>query len=399
MTSRLRQAAWTTAALLFVAASRHSAAPSVDQATPKPVLRGVWDKSYGADSLFTEFRAISTAANDGVLVGASERDAADASASSASRLLLWRIDAAGQVTSEAELKASPASKGTNTAAIRDLRALDGGEVLVLVDFEGGRPSVVRVDRSGKQTATSAVMAPGRSATLSKMVTVSGNRFLLIGHESLDALLVAIDAAGNVLWEKKQDRGRMDFFVDGVSLPDGSSVLVGNSGKYDALRSGPSVMWIGHYDTNGNPKAEMTFPGRFGRIARAGGGGYAVVYDQSESTEQRVHIKRLGSDLKETWDVPLLKTGPNFSDFKLAALPGGGFVVAGGRDGQSYLTVLDANGQQTSTLIGEAVERALDIGGYGLAYSDSGSLFLASSHIEARSKDNIRQKVRLRKVAM
>jgi hypothetical protein len=370
---------------------------STAASAPGPV---VWDKAYGSESLWTEFRAITAAPKRGVLVGVSQRNALDAPTATANRLFLWRIDPAGRLASEVEIRksVSSATAGSTTAAIRDLTELEKDETLLLVDFEGGRPSIVRVDGAGKQTLTKEVARPGRALTLFKIVP-AGAKFLLIGHEAFDALLMEVDGAGNLLWEKKFDRGKMEFFVDGMASGDDGFVLVGNSGQYDALRAGPSIVWVGRYDAGGALKAEVTFAGRYGRIAPARDGGVAVVYDRSATNDQEIHVKGLGADLKEAWDTPVVSATASFSDFKIAATPVGGFVIAGGKGGRPYAATVDAAGRVSTKFEGAAAPASLDVGSYGLASDQAGAFYLASSHVEAGDKATVRQRVRLRKVVM
>ena len=386
-------------ALAMIASSALVAANASQATTAASALRIVWNKSYGKTGAWSEFRAIAAAGSGEVWVAASERDALEHSASSVNRLLLWRIDAAGQLAGETEIKKTPTSKGTNTAAIRDVVALKGGEALLLVDFEGGRPSVVRIDRTGRQTTTRQLAPSERALTLFKIVPATNGRFLLIGHEALNALAIEIDAAGTVLWERKQDRGRMEFLVDGLSTAEGGFVLVGNSGDYDVLRSGPSLVWVGRYDSGGQLETEITFPGRYGSIARASENGYAVVYDKSTSSDQEVHVKGLSADVKELWDASLLSAAKNSGEFRIVALSRGGFAVAGRKIGRPYLALIDGTGHPITNLEGEKADRSLDLGDIGLAYDVGASLFLASSHIDVRSKSDIRQTVRVRRVSM
>ena len=98
---------------------------------------------------------------------------------------------------------------------------------------------------------------------------------------------------------------MDFLVDGLPASNNGYVLVGNSGQYDPLRVGPSIVWVAQYDANGVPKSEITFPGRYGRIARTRDGGYVIVYDKSASNAQEIQIKALSADLKELSETPLV----------------------------------------------------------------------------------------------
>jgi len=362
-------------------------------------LRILWDQRFGREAAFTDFRAIA-AAGDGVLVGATEREALQPGSSSINKLLLWSIDGTGKQVRETQLvDPSAGAKGTNTASIRDIRVLADGRAVLLVDFEAGRPSLVTVDKGGKQSASHQVLPAGRSPTLFQIVPSANGKQLLIGHESLDALAILVDATGAVLWEKKQDRGRMEFLVDGLPTTDGGFVLVGNSGQYDALRAGPSSVWVGYYDAAGTLTSEVTFKGRYGRIARSESGGLALLYDESDSNAQRIVVKGLDAKLGETWRVPLLETTTGFSDFRIAPLANGGFVAAGGRNGTPYLAVVDRAGKVSKTFEGQPVERALDVGSYGIVPAANGAVVLASSHIDTRGAGNVQQKVRVRKVAM
>jgi hypothetical protein len=185
---------------------------------------------------------------------------------------------------------------------------------------------------------------------------------------------------------------------GVSTPEGEFVLVGNSGEYDAVRSGPSLVWVGRYDAGGALKTEITFPGRYGSITRSGDGGYALVYDKSSSVDQEIHVKGLSAEAKELWDAPLQDGARSVSEFKIAALSRGGYVVAGRKTGRPYVALLDGTGRTVATLDGVVVERSIDLGDAGLAYAGA-SLYVASSHIEARTRSDVRQTVRVRKVGL
>lgn len=355
-----------------------------------------WDHRLGAAGRQTEFRALAPASNQSLLVAATERDAFDPSRASAGRLLLWRLGAAGEVSSETELRRSPGSRPTTTASVRDVVA-DGAESVVLADFEAGRPSIVRIDASGKQTTTRELVAPGRVVTLMRIVPFGGGRFAAVGHESLDALAIGVDAAGTVLWEKKDDRGRMEFFVDGLPIADGL-LLIGNSGQYDPVRAGPSSVWVGRYDPQGQMKSQLGFPGRHGRAARSSDGGYVVVYDRSDTNAQDIRVKGLTADLKEAWEHPLVTVAQGFTEFQIAAR-NGGFIVAGSKEGGIYVAWLDDGGRTVGTFESEKAPRSIDLGVTGLTAAADGAAVIATSNIEARGPGDVQQTVRIRKVAM
>ena len=144
-------------------------------------LRVEWDRYFGGDAGFSEFRAIATLRQDELLVGALERNSMDAQAASTNRLVLWVIDGRGQIVRESEITKSPNEPRTNTAAIRDILPLENREALLLVDFRAGRPSLVAINGEGAQTTSREIMPDGRSVTLLKIVRGPAGGFLLIGH--------------------------------------------------------------------------------------------------------------------------------------------------------------------------------------------------------------------------
>ena len=334
----------------------------------------------------------------GLFVAAAERPSLELSAPGPTRLVVWTLDAEGRQQRETELKEFPAGDATNTRTIRDIEALPGGGALVLADFSAGRPSVVTLDAAGNQAATRRVLPDHREATLMRIVAVSNERYLLIGHERFDALAVLVDRDGVARWDRTHDRGRMEYFVDGLAHGDGGAVLVGNSGTYDAMRAGPSTVWVAQYDAAGMATREVTFGGRYGRITAAPDGGYAVVYDRDAALGRDVHLKRLGPDLQELWDTALVSSPDGVGDFGVGTTADGAFAVAGGLGGRAQVYFVDAAGRRAGEWLADAGGRAIDVGVYGIVTDANGGLFIATSHVEARSKTDVTYRVRVRRLA-
>jgi len=152
--------------------------------------------------------------NGDLVLGATVRTAPDAADSNGSRLILWRIDQGGKVISETEIEQPAAREKTDTpartATIKDLVVGEDGNIVVLVDFNANRPSLVSISPTGRRLNARALTRADRPVSLVKIIRTSGGRFLLIGQDSLDTLAIKTDAAGTVLWEKKNDRGRMEI---------------------------------------------------------------------------------------------------------------------------------------------------------------------------------------------
>ena len=54
-------------------------------------------------------------------------------------------------------------------------------------------------------------------------------------------------------------------------------------------------------------------------------------------------------------------------------------------------------EDENSYVRKAAERSLDLGTYGLGSNGGASMFIASSHIEARTRSDVRQRVLVRKV--
>ena len=365
-------------------------------AQPAPSDRRIaWELFLHAQQPATEFRAIA-ARDAAVFVAATDRSTLEPREASQTRLRVWTLESDGRRRSETELTDLSAAE-SNTRTIRDIAALGGGEALVLADFVAGRPSLVRIDAKGSQVSTRRVMPDNRTVTLMRMVPMPGGRHLLIGHESLNAIAVLVDATGAALWDRVYDRGRMDYFVDGVATADGGAVLVGNSGTYDAMRNGDSRVWVGAYDASGIAGRELSFAGRYGRVASLADGGVAIVYDRSATLEREVHVKRLSADLRELWDVAIDVPRKGIGDFRIVADAGGSVIVAGGSGGLAQLVSLDGAGRAESSWMATAGPKAIDVGPYGLVLDDAGDVVLAGSHVKAQSMTNVQYQVRVRRL--
>ena len=190
---------------------------------------------------------------------------------------------------------------------------------------------------------------------------------------------------------------MDYFVDGVATADGGAMLVGNSGTYDAMRTGDSRVWVGAYDASGIAGRELSFAGRYGRVASLADGGVAIVYDRSATLEREVHVKRLSADLRELWDVAIDVPRKGIGDFRIVADAGGSVIVAGGSGGLAQLVSLDGAGRAESSWMATAGPKAIDVGPYGLVLDDAGDVVLAGSHVKAQSMTNVQYQVRVRRL--
>jgi hypothetical protein len=310
----------------------------------KPIA---WEHHYGAKHIWHEYKGIAPSPTQTFWLVATAHAPHDTSNS----IQLWEITPRGTVRRDIVIK-------RQHTAIRALAVLDQTHLLLIIDFVEHQPWLLKVNTETRDIFAKELGDPSRLLTIRKMLSLTHQTFLLIGDENADAFAMKIDAHGMSLWEKTFDRGKRELFVDGLVLPDGEVVLVGNSGEYDIFHAGPSQVWVGRYNPQGDLMAEVHFPGRHGSITRSTQGIYGLVYDRGDEGQQEIHIRALKTDFTTHWQAKILAVEHSLHHFKIATLPGGSFLVVGGNEHQPYLTKISPQGKEQWTFWGRDMPRAM-----------------------------------------
>ena len=313
-------------------------------AKPKSI---VWEQHYGAKHIWHEYKGIAPSPTKTFWLAATAHAPHDTSNS----IQLWEITPSGKIRRDIVIK-------RQHAAIRAVAVLDRTHLLLIVDFVKHQPWLLQVNTETKDIFAKELSGPSRRLTIRKMLPLAQQTFLLIGDENADALAIKIDAHGTPLWEKTFDRGKMELFVDGLTLPNGDFVLVGNSGKYDLFHAGPSEVWVGRYTPQGELMTEVRFAGRYGSITRSTQGVYGIVYDRGDEGQQDIRIQALNTDFQKRWHAKILAVEHSLHHFKIATLSGGAFLVVGGNEHQPYMTKISPQGKEQWTFWGRKMPRAM-----------------------------------------
>ena len=316
-------------------------------AKPKSI---VWEKYYGAKHLWHEYKDIAPSPAKTFWLATT----AHASHDTSNSIQLWEITPTGKVRRDIVIK-------RQHAAIRALTVLDRTHLLLIIDFVKHQPWLLKVNVKTKDVFAKELSGPSRRLTIRKMIPLAQQTFLLIGAEDADALVMKIDAHGAPLWEKTFDRGKMELFVDGLTLPNGDFVLVGNSGTYDLFHAGPSKVWVGRYNAQGDLMAEVDFDGRYGSITRNAQGMYGLVYDSGDKGQQNIRVRALDTDFRTQWRAKILSVEHSLHHFKITTLSSGSFLVVGGNEHQPYMTKISSEGKEQWTFWGRKMPRAMSYG--------------------------------------
>jgi hypothetical protein len=319
----------------------------------------VWEKEFGDGNFWYEPSSMAMSGNHGTLIAAKARitpgeNASDTTGRSA--LWFWRIDQDGEKILEKliELPKTILMNGktvevnTDSSNVTGMCSLENGDSLLVIELVPGYPWIVRINKTGKQTLTKELTGPKRQVSFSKIIPLVDEKYLLIGHESFDSFMMQIDKEGNILWEKKRDRGNKEIIVDGLRTDNNEIILVENSAETGPFRIGPSSVWVSKYDEKGILKSEISFPGRYGHIAKSSDGNYGIVFDASTIGSQDIKVALLNPHLKELWKSQVLQVRSGLSDFKIAAAPNGSFWVVGSyglRQFNLSVTKIDKTGRK------------------------------------------------------
>ncbi len=321
------------------AAQTPSTSPSLPSSPP-----GVeWARELGEESGQHSAQALALSSKDGSFAIAGISTVPGRSSEPGS-FWLWRLDPAGGLRQEIRIGNPHGERRLNPAYryVGGIAMLEDGGALLVLEFIEREPSLVRLDAAGKVVFVKP--AGERGTVIAKLVSAGGGRFLLLGGQGQDAIAIKVDAQGNRIWVRRFDHGEHEAFVDGMATEDGGFVAVANKGPEDPGLA--DHVWVLRCNRDGDRESEAILAGRNGRVARAPDG-YRVLYDEQQDMFARdAWLQAFDPGLRPLWRVSLLGKEPGSPKaFGIAALPGGGLVLAGSKGVGLWLCAVDAKGRQ------------------------------------------------------
>ncbi len=276
---------------------------------------------------------------------------------------LRRVDAQGRVATATPV---PFERGRGPLSrthryFGGLTVLAGGDVLAVIEMGPLRPVLVRATERG-QIVFSKVIAE-HSTSIARLVAAEPGRYLMAGFQGPDAFVAKLDEHGQILWQRRFDRGENEAFTDVVPTAYGGFVAAGTSAIDDPTKG--TRVWVVRGGADGLRQADAVFEGRGAALAPAGDGRSVLVYDtQKDAFAYDVHLAVLDSGLRTVSSMRLLEQQAGFPVRQgIVAHPRGGFVVGGARGLGLWLARLDATltvawtwSDSPTTLQGAASER-------------------------------------------
>jgi hypothetical protein len=220
---------------------------------------------------------------------------------------------------------------------------DGGYMMVgsTCSYGAGASDVwlIKVDAHGNMVWNKTFGGPFTDYGCN-VVTASDGGYVLVGYtcfdnasgiyEAPDALLIKVDADGNMLWNQTYGKAQdADYALTVAVTTDGGYVLAG--AKYPNV-TGTEEGWVVKVDVNGNLQWEKTFPKESGNsffwsVVTASDGGYALAGQTPVEGNDDAWIVKIDANGNEQWSKTY---GGQNSDLGwwIIRSPDGGYAVSG-----------------------------------------------------------------------
>jgi len=223
-----------------------------------------------------------------------------------------------------------------------VRSDDGGALVGLA--EAGKPGVLLAftpegKARGSNGAVGVKSKPGVEMDI--LTRFADGRLLMIGRQESHPVLMELGPDGSIGRDWVLPQGKATLLARAASGSDGSLFMVGRGGE--STRS--MWLWLCALSPAREITAESTVDGNNGDLARLADGGFALVYDEAADASYDVFVKILGPDLKERSVKQVLKGQLFPSGYRIAPVPSGGFIVAGGKDRGLWIARYDSSGRE------------------------------------------------------
>lgn len=355
------------------------------------ITNAIWERKFGDANYSYQNRVVTTSRADNTLfvAGVYSSVARSKSLIDIEGIWIWKINENGEKLSDFKFS-STQLQIDKISDLESMAAIDSGDIVILIRSESNLSYFLKINSKGEKLVSKRL---DKNMQISGIIPTSDKSYLLIGSQKTDALLVKIDVNGEVLWKKVTARGKSDMFVDGIAIEDGSYVFVENLGKFEKFFMGSSDLWLLKCDASGQKQSELTFPGRYGSIIRTIDGGYAVLYDKSNTAKQDIWLKTFDKNLNELKDINLISTDWGLEKFKIKRFVNGDFVAGGAANLMPWVSYFDSTGVMKSYFDGKTHEPGVGTD-FGLSKSN---IYIVSSIVGINAQSQSVNKIKVLKI--
>ena len=305
-------------ALVLLALMAGSATPAFAQGTP---LETVWQNNYAPVGHSLDTRASMVTADGGLAVLALQRPLSSGKDRSNDRGWIGVFGSDGRMQEQFSF-ALREGEGAVGEVDAFATSAEGGYVVAGLSLSE-ESWAVHVARGG---ATRGLASLGR-ARVAFILPLADGSFALGGRNGRDLFAMQLRPDGQVVWERKLDRGFDDIFLAGVPVP-GGVLMLEHSGMREQFFMRDAVVGLTVMSAADAAIRAPVFsmPGRAGALA-ASSPGFGVLVDTGAGVKQVLSFLRINGDFKPAQPAREVLT-INFSleRARLAALSGGEFLA-------------------------------------------------------------------------
>jgi hypothetical protein len=217
----------------------------------------------------------------------------------------------------------------------------GGRGFIVTPSASGAVRLVELTQSSRIMPQRAVSFGDRSPTV-RRVSATRNGIAVLGHFAARPMVVEIDTEGKLVSDLAFGKEEMSV-INAIFEADGSVVVAGEKGVLPA-----STASVSRVSRRGEVLARAAFVGRPIDIARGNDGAYLLLVERSNGEGSEILMIGLASNLTESWTRPVAarqRLGPTF---RVAAVPSGGFIVAGTKDRGLWISRVTSDGAEVWT---------------------------------------------------
>lgn len=224
------------------------------------------------------------------------------------------------------------------------RALQGiapgvdGQLLVGLSLRStGSTLATLASQTGRFTDVRAWTFDSGKPEIARLVPLHRNRLLAVGALGTRPFVAEMDASGKTVWQRAlvEENVNLD---SGAPTADGGMVVTGRKG----IDPASTRVWLAKLSATGAVERKAEFDGWLGSVAQGVDGGYLLV-TVGRGRDAKVTLLGLDGSLQQRWVSAMPAGQPTTPNFRVSAIPGGDFVVAGVKERGLWMARVGSGG--------------------------------------------------------
>jgi hypothetical protein len=278
------------------------------------------------------------------------------------KAVLWKIDLQGKQLWVKDINL-PAWQTGKPFVPERIFSLQEEPTLLLVSASTIKAWLLRFDDNGSVVFSKEFLSGQVFDIQGFRKTIDGLLLYGSAHKDAnnsDARVTKLDSAGNEIWHREYDKGKIEWGMGLAPQKDSGFILSADSGSYNKFGGGPSEVWIVKCDPNGNILRETTFEGRHPNVV-VNGDITAVIFNKENFPQQDMAVVGLDGDLKTLWRIDSLfgKAG-GLGMLRAIVNKEGNFVLAGNKFGAAGLWEISKDGKIKGEIEIEGAEQCVQL---------------------------------------